>query len=72
MPLKNDSKRKHLTKVLPVFLPARQRIPRRCGIVIAGMQTFAVKKNPWSLEGTHRDKYIYVEHKSETDSNNEL
>ena len=38
------------------------------------MQTFAVKKNLWSLEGTQRDKYIYiyVEHKTETDSNTKL
>jgi hypothetical protein len=31
-----------------------------------------VKKNLWILEGTQRDKYIYVEHKLETDSNTEL
>jgi len=72
VPLKNESKRIHLTKVLLVFLPARQRIPGRCGTTIAGRQTFAVKKYLWSLEGTQRDKYIYVEQKSETDSNTEL
>jgi hypothetical protein len=65
------TKGKHLTKVLPVFLPARQRIPRRCGTMIVGLQTFAIKKNLWSLEDTQRGKYI-CGHKSETDSNTEL
>jgi hypothetical protein len=29
-------------------------------------------KNMWSLEGTQRGKYVYVAHKSVTDSNAEI
>jgi hypothetical protein len=29
-------------------------------------------ENMWSLEGTQREKYVYVAHKSVTDSNAEI
>ena len=66
------SKGRHLTKLLPGFLPAKQRIPGRRASDCRDANQCCPEESVELGKAHKENKYVYVEHKSETDSNAEL